>query len=132
MRQAALLFSLALSACATAPVPVPVSPLVGGSGLVIGTLSYQYVEADLSRAAPVVYFDRIDRAGGVRQYAMPVNVDAANHSGVFTGALPAGVYAFRDAAFANRRFAAGALKMPFEVTAGSVQDAGHYALNPLR
>ncbi len=135
-----LLLSFILTACVSAPSaplapsqPDPVSPLVSSSGLVIGTLSYQYLETDARRAPPswVVYFERLDRTAGVKDYALAVNVDPANQSGVFTGALPAGVYTFREAQSANRRFAPGALKMPFEVMAGSVQDAGHYALNPL-
>lgn len=134
---------LALCACSSLPTstPAPASPLVSSSGLVIGTLSYQYVELaePRNRGAWVVHFDRLDRAAGQQadatahptDYALAVNVDPDSNSGVFTGALPAGVYAFREAASANRRFAVGALKMPFEVQAGAVQDAGHYALNPL-
>ena len=128
-----------LCACSSLPSPTPAStsPLVSGSGLVIGTLSYQYVELaePRNRGSWVVHFDRLDRAAEQQihptDYALAVNVDPDSNSGVFTGALPAGVYAFREAASANRRFVVGALKMPFEVQAGAVQDAGHYALNPL-
>lgn len=125
-----------LSGCAstpsTPPPEAPVSPLASGSGLVIGTLSYNYLE-EAKTTAPswVVHFERLDRAAAVRDYALAVNVDPQNQTGVFTGALPAGVYAFREAQIANRRFASGVMKMPFEVLAGSVQDAGHYAVNPL-
>lgn len=130
---------LAQSACSSlpAPAPAPVSALARDSGLVIGTLSYQYVELAEPRnhGSWVVHFDRLDRsaaqAAPSADYAMAVNVDPVSNSGVFTGALPAGVYAFREAASANQRFAVGAMKMPFEVQAGAVQDAGHYALNPL-
>ncbi len=130
------LIAAILAACSSLPPASPsvASPVVSGSGLVIGTLSYQYVDVDAQRApgAWVVHFDRLDRATArSTDYALAVSVDPDSNSGVFTGALPAGVYAFREAASANRRFAVGALKMPFEVQAGAVQDAGHYALNPL-
>lgn len=124
-------------ACAGGPrpfahAPVPGGPLANGAGLVIGTLSYHYIEADAPRGDPawVVHFERVDTAAP-QDYTLLVDVDPDTRSGVFTGALPAGVYAFRDAASDYRRFAAGALKMPFEVQAGEVRDAGHYALNPL-
>jgi hypothetical protein len=128
-----------IGACSSLPSTTTpqASPLVSGSGLVIGTLSYQYVELaePRNRGAWVVHFDRLDRPDTQQaqptDYALAVNVDPDSNSGVFTGALPAGVYAFREAASANRRFAVGTLKMPFEVQAGAVQDAGHYALNPL-
>ena len=127
-RSAGFLLGLALVGCASAPpASHPIAPLAGSSGLVIGTLSYQYLET----APSVVHFERLDPSAPVREYALPVDVDRENQSGVFAGALPAGVYAFREVQSANRRFAAGALKMPFEVTAGSVQDAGHYAISPL-
>lgn len=126
----------ALAACAQAPVvtraaePAP-SPLVTSSGLVIGTLSYQYVEeADSAARDWVVHLVRVD--GPAQDYALVVSVDPATRSGFFTGALPAGVYAFREAASSSGHFAPGALKMPFEVQAGEVRDAGHYALNPLK
>lgn len=121
-----------LAGCAATPTampPAPAAPLVSSSGLVIGTLSYQYVDAD-SRPSWTVHFERLD-APARQEYALPVEVDPGSRSGVFTGALPAGVYAFREAASANRSFAAGTLKMPFEVQAGEVRDAGHYALDPL-
>lgn len=132
-----ILCAAAVSACSSLPTPdtssAPPAPLAGSPGLVIGTLSYQYVELaePRNRGSWVVHFDRLDRAAAQQDYALAVNVDPGSNSGVFTGALPAGVYAFREAASANRRFAAGALKMPFEVQAGAVQDAGHYALDPL-
>lgn len=133
-----ILFAAAVSGCGslrTTDTPsAPPASLAGSPGLVIGTLSYQYVElgGPRNRGSWVVHFDRLDQAAAQRDYALAVNVDPDSNSGVFTGALPAGVYAFREAASANRRFAVGALKMPFEVQAGAVQDAGHYALNPLR
>ena len=124
-----------LAGCAAAPAitqaPTP-SPMVMSSGLVIGTLSYQYVET--GEAAPgsawVVHFERID-APSTQDYALAVDVDAQRHQGVFTDALPAGVYAFREVASEKKRFSAGAMKMPFEVQPGEVKDAGHYALKPL-
>lgn len=123
---------LLLAGCASvpsaAPAPTPL-PVVTSSGLVIGTLSYQFVEAG-AQPAWTVHFERID-APAEQDYALPVEVDPASHSGVFTGTLPAGVYAFRAAASANRSFNAGALRMPFEVQAGEVRDAGHYALDPV-
>lgn len=126
---------LLLAGCAAAPVPpvaIAPDPLVGNSGLVIGTMSYQYVEAG-RRAEDqgwVMHFERLDTPAA-EDYAMPVDYDPQRRSGVFTGALPAGVYAFRGAESAQRRFAVGGLRMPFEVQPGSVQDAGHYALNPV-
>ena len=131
----ASLAAFALAGCASAPTPVQTraeSPFVTSSGLVIGTLSYQYLEAGEQAPGPswMIHFERID--GPARQeYALPVEVDPQQKSGVFTGTLPAGVYAFREAASQNRHFDAGALKMPFEVQAGEVRDAGHYALNPV-
>jgi len=102
------------------------------SGLVIGTLSYQYVETGEQNSGStwVVHFERIDQPS-TQDYALAVDVDPRRHQGVFTGALPAGVYAFREVAIEKRRFGAGALKMPFEVQPGEVKDAGHYALKPL-
>ena len=129
---------LMLAGCAAAPVEpvatrVPNSPLITSSGLVIGTLSYQYVDA--SEKSPgkawVVHFERIDTPAR-QDYALAVDVDPQRHSGVFTGALPAGVYAFREAAADDRRFVSGVLRMPFEVQAGEVRDAGHYAVNRRR
>lgn len=126
---------LLLAGCATpTATPTPptdlasAAPFVTSSGLVIGTLSYQYVDAG---AEPewIVHFERID-APAKQDYVLPVNVDPKRRSGVFTGALPAGVYAFREAASANRSFNAAAMKLPFEVQAGEVRDAGHYALDP--
>lgn len=123
---------LLLAGCASAPTAVTAPgplPFVTSSGLVIGTLSYQFVDAG-AQPAWTVHFERID-APAKQDYSLPVEVDAASHSGVFTGTLPAGVYAFRAAASANRSFNAGTLRMPFEVQAGEVRDAGHYALDPV-
>ena len=129
------LVAASAAACSSVP-PVsakPASPMASDSGMVIGTLSYQYLDVNSPRSAGVwvVHFDRVDRAAAQQNYVLAVNLDPNSNSGVFTGALPAGVYAFREASSANRRFAVGALKMPFEVQAGAVQDAGHYALAPL-
>ena len=131
----------ALSACGAVPAvkstaqdsAVNSSPLASSSGMVIGTLSYQYVDLGPRRSplSWVVHFERVDQQATKQDYALVVNVDPQTSSGVFTGALPAGVYAFRNAASADRRYIVGAMKMPFEVQAGAVQDAGHYALNPL-
>lgn len=129
---AAAAAALSLAGCAATPrvaEPVPASAFVTSSGLIIGTLSYQFVDAG-TQPAWTVHFERID-APAKQDYALKVDVDPARHSGVFTGTLPAGVYAFRAAASANRSFNAGALKPPFEVQAGEVRDAGHYALNPV-
>lgn len=123
--------ALLAAGCASAPQPQPVveSPFVTSSGLVIGTLSYQYVDAD---AGPwFVHFQRIDAPAGA-DYQLAVEVDNARHQGVFAGTLPAGVYAFRAAARDNRHFQAGVTRVPFEVQAGEVRDAGHYALTPLQ
>ena len=126
---------LALAGCATPATPpaqmLPAGPFVTSSGLVIGTLSYQYVEAGQQAPGPawMVHFERID-APAQQDYALPVEVDPESRSGVFTGTLPAGVYAFREAASQDRHFDAGVMKLPFEVQAGAVQDAGHYAVNP--
>jgi hypothetical protein len=124
--------ALLLAGCAATPTPVAEAPPpagFSGSGLVIGTLSYHYVEAG-TEPDWVVHFDRID-APARQEYALHVDVDPDNRKGVFTGALPAGVYAFREAASDNRRFATGTLGMPFEVQPGQVRDAGHYTLNPV-
>lgn len=125
------LAALALTACATAPAPQPLaqSPFVTSSGLVIGTLSYQYVDA--AAGDWFVHFQRIDQPAAA-DYAIAVDVDDSRHEGVFTGTLPAGVYAFRAAARDHRQFDAGVTKVPFEVQAGEVRDAGHYALTPLQ
>ena len=124
------LAALLLTACTTAPAPRPatVSPFVTSSGLVIGTLSYQYVEADAGDW--FVHFQRIDQPAS--DYKIAVEVDDRRHQGVFTGTLPAGVYAFRAAARDHRQFDAAVTKVPFEVQAGEVRDAGHYALTPLQ
>jgi hypothetical protein len=129
------ILAAALAGCAAAPAVSPTAaplPMVTSSGLVIGTLSYQYVDTGARDGAPawVVHFERID-VPARQDYALVVNVDPASHSGFFSGPLPAGVYAFREAATHDRRYAPGALKMPFEVQAGAVHDAGHYAVNPL-
>jgi hypothetical protein len=124
-----------MSACAQAPVakePVAAEllPLVTSSGLVIGTVSYQYVEPGAADAGPawVVHLRRIDAPA--QDYALKVDVDPASRSGVFTGALPAGQYALREAATPRGRYAPAASRTTFEVQAGEVRDAGHYTLNP--
>lgn len=123
-------------ACAQAPVveqslapPAPL-PLVNSSGLVIGTLSYRYVEAGTREEGPrwVVHVKRVDDPA--QDYALPVDVDAKSRSGVFTGALPAGVYALSEASSSHARYAPSGAAV-FEVQAGQVRDAGHYALNPV-
>lgn len=136
-RRLALLAAVALAGCAAGPTPqAPLAPLAAplesSGGLVIGTLSYQYVEVieRADAAAWVVHFARVDAAAD-EDYALTVDVDRDRRKGVFSGTLPAGVYAFRAAQADNRRYAAGAMKMPFEVQAGEVRDAGHYALDPL-
>jgi hypothetical protein len=137
----ALAGAVLASACAQAPIqpiapaaeaePSPVLPLVMSSGLVIGTLSYQYVELGAAESPRwIVHVERVDDPA--QDYALPVEVDRASRRGVFTGALPAGVYAFREAASATGRYAPDASQALFEVQAGEVRDAGHYALNPKR
>ena len=126
-----------VSACAQAPVAPTVTihemtaapvPLVTSSGLVIGTVSYQYVELGAGEAPQwVVHVERVEDA---QDYALPVEIDAASRRGIFTGALPAGTYAFREAESASGRYAPNASRMLFEVQAGEVRDAGHYALDP--
>lgn len=123
---------LLLAGCATAPAPAPLAPLspfVTSSGQVIGTLSYQYVEAGEAPAWTV----HLERVGGSasEEYTLPVDVDPASRTGFFSGALPAGVYAFREAASANKHFEVGAMKVPFEVQPGDIRDIGHYAVNPV-
>jgi len=105
--------------------------MVTSSGLVIGTLSYQYVEAGAGEAGPrwILHVERVDAPA--QEYALPVDVDPASRRGVFTGALPAGVYALREAASPKGRYAPAGAAV-FEVQAGEVRDAGHYALNPVR
>jgi hypothetical protein len=136
---AALRFVVALacvalmSACAQSPVSPPTAtaplPLVTSSGLVIGTVSYQYVELGAGEVPEwVVHLERLDDPQ--QDYALPVDVDPASRRGVFTGALPAGVYALREAASATGRYAPEASRALFEVQAGQVRDAGHYALSP--
>ena len=124
-----------MSACAQAPVaremPAPeLLPLVTSSGLVIGTVSYQYVEPGAGDAGPawVVHLQRVDAPA--QDYALKVDVDPATRSGVFTGALPAGQYALREAATPRGRYAPAASRATFEVQAGEVRDAGHYRLDP--
>lgn len=132
-----LTLTLLAGACAQAPVvaqseqPAPASlPLVTSSGLVIGTLSYQYVELGTRETGPrwVVHVKRVDDPA--QDYALPVDIDAASRRGVFTGALPAGVYALREANSASARYAPSGAAV-FEVQAGEVRDAGHYALSPV-
>lgn len=123
---------LLVAGCAATPTEfVPAAPRVASSGLVIGTVSYQYVEMDEPSRGVVARFERLD-APDTQDYALPVAVDRETHSGIFDGTLPAGVYAFREVAAAGQRYPAGAMALPFEVTAGAVRDAGHYSLNPLR
>ena len=124
-----------MSACAQAPVArdaaaVQQLPLVSSSGLVIGTVSYQYVEPGSGDAGPawVVHLQRLDDPA--QDYALKVDVDPASRSGVFTGALPAGLYALREAATPRGRYAPAASRTTFEVQAGEVRDAGHYRLDP--
>ena len=145
---AALRFMVALacvalmSACAQAPVaptsvasvaspaPPPL-PILSSSGLVIGTVSYQYVELGAGEAPSwIVHLRRLDDPA--QDYALPLDVDPASRQGIFTGALPAGVYALREAASATGRYAPEASRALFEVQAGEVRDAGHYTLNPKR
>ncbi|MCI0749727.1 MAG: hypothetical protein L0Y32_04170 [Nevskiales bacterium] len=134
-----VLLAATLASCAGSPPVGPSSsstnslPLAGNSGVVIGTLSYQFVEITESSGNPawVVHLERVDTPATRRDYTLMVNTDPKVRTGVFTGVLPAGVYAFREAANANHRFVVSAIKMPFEVQAGAVQDVGHYALNPL-
>jgi hypothetical protein len=123
-----------MSACAQAPVApdaapaTPPLPLVMSSGLVIGTVSYQYVELGAGEAPRwIVHLERVDDPA--RNYALPMDVDRASRRGIFTGALPAGVYAVREAASETGRFAPAAFAV-FEVQPGEVRDAGHYTLNP--
>ncbi len=132
-----LSLTLLAGACAQAPVVAQSEeaafaplPLVTSSGLVIGTLSYQYVEVGTSETGPrwVVHVKRVDDPD--QDYALPVDIDAASRRGVFTGALPAGVYALREASSATARYAPSGAAV-FEVQAGEVRDAGHYALNPV-
>lgn len=137
LKLAVALSALALvSGCAQAPVAplvdeAPALPLVTSSGLVIGTVSYQYVELGANEAPHwIVHVERVDDPA--QDYALPVEVDKASRRGIFTGALPAGVYALREAASATGRYAPEASKALFEVQAGEVRDAGHYALNPKR
>ena len=139
-RMALATFALAAAGCASTPVPIAApdraipsaSPMVMSSGLVIGTMSYHYVDVGAQPQHPgwVVHLTRVD-APAPQDYAMVVEVDPATRRGVFTGALPPGVYAFHEAARANHHYASGGMKMPFEIQAGAVQDAGHYALNPI-
>lgn len=142
---AALRFMVALacvalmSACAQAPVapaPAPAAapdapPLavITSSGLVIGTVSYQYVELGAGEVPRwIVHLRRLDEPA--QDYALPMDVDPASRQGIFTGALPPGVYALREAASATGRYAPEASRALFEVQAGEVRDAGHYTLNP--
>jgi hypothetical protein len=127
---AALLLAGCASAPSAPPTPAAALPFVTSSGLVIGTLSYQFVEAG-EAPAWTVHFERID-GPAPEDYALEVSVDPQSRKGFFTGTLPAGVYAFRAAASADKQFEAGAMKMPFEVQPGEVKDAGHFAVNPLR
>lgn len=124
--------ALLLAGCATTATPPPTPrtelPFVTSSGLVIGTLSYQFVEAG-DAPAWTVHFERIDGAAP-EDYALEVNVDPQSRQGFFTGTLPAGVYSFKAAASDNKAFDSGAMRLPFEVKGGEVQDAGHYAVRP--
>jgi hypothetical protein len=121
-----------LAGCAAAP-PAPhaatAPALAPDSGLVFGTLSYYDGGAQKEAHPMVVHFQRLDRTAHA-DYALAVSTDEQHQSGVFTGALPPGVYAFREADAAERHFGANGVKMPFEVQAGAVQDVGHYALSP--
>lgn len=137
LRTVVTLSTLALlSACAQVPVAPraedsPALPLVTRSGLVIGTVSYQFVELGAGEQPRwVVHVERVDDPS--QDYSLPVDVDPASRRGIFTGALPAGRYALRDAATGSGRYAPQTSKTLFEVQAGEVRDAGHYALNPVR
>ena len=145
MRASKLILALAggllASACAQAPVapavavsepePAPL-PLVTSSGLVIGTVSYEYVELGAGEEPTwIVHVARVDDPAA-HNYALPVEFDRASRRGIFTGALPAGTYALRDAASKAGRYAPQSSFAVFEVQAGEVRDAGHYALSPAR
>lgn len=129
-----VLLAMLAQGCAT-PAPERGDALPefsGRSGLVIGTVSYQFDEAKPKAPLWVVHFERIDNTARVQDYALVVSMDPQTQSGVFSGPLPAGVYTFRDAQTAQQRYVPAAFRMPFEVQAGSVQDAGHYAVNPVQ
>lgn len=129
-----VLLAVLAQGCA-APAPERGDPLTefsGRSGLVIGTVSYQFAEAKPKAPLWVVHFERIDSTARPQDYALVVSMDPQTQSGVFSGPLPAGVYTFRDAQTAQQRYVPAAFRMPFEVQAGSVQDAGHYAVNPVQ
>jgi hypothetical protein len=135
-RAAVVMSAVLLAGCAAGPAFPPAGstagfPLVDQSGLVIGTLSYHYtdVETPVSEDVWVVHFERLDSQDAGQGYALAVSVNATRQAGVFAGALPAGVYAFRTAACADRPYAAGRISMPFEVQAGEVRDVGHYAVS---
>jgi hypothetical protein len=127
---ALLLSLLGCAAAPPAPSDIAAAPMpVSDAGLVIGTLSYNYVTSPRSRPW-VVHFERLDTPARA-DYALGVSVDSDNQRGVFTGTLPAGVYAFREAALAESHYSTSGMKMPFEVQAGEVKDVGHYALSPV-
>lgn len=125
---------LALSACALAPTAErrPESTIAPSpAGFVIGTVAYDFIDTRSAGREPhlLVTFERIAPAPDVTlRYALPATLDAARRSGVFAGALPPGIYAFREAQGGRLHFTASELRMPFEVSPGQVVDAGHYAL----
>jgi hypothetical protein len=123
-----------LSACAApAPVRTPVQSLpsqLPQPALVIGTFSYHYAGVPAGQLWRV-HLERLDSRAARQEYALAANLDAKRQRGVFSGMLPPGVYAFRDAGNSLRRYAANGMPMPFVVEAGEVRDLGHYALDPL-
>lgn len=130
-----LLLAVLAQGCATRAADHASTPrpeFSGRSGLVIGTVSYQYADARPQAPHWVVHFERLDSDPRSQDYALVVSMDPHTQSGVFSGPLPAGIYTFREAKSAQQRYVPAAFRMPFEVQAGSVQDAGHYAVNPVQ
>lgn len=129
-RCALMIWAAALAGCAAAPATPDPRAHVPQPALVMGTFSYHYV-APAAGQLWQVHLERLDAQAARQEYALTADLDAKGQRGVFSGMLPPGVYAFRDAGSSLRRFAANGVSMPFAVEAGEVRDLGHYALDPL-
>lgn len=136
IRPLAISLVLLLSACqALPPTPATLPGLLSAqeAGVVIGTLDYPS-SGDTRDLAPhaLVRLSQVIAvsSAGSPTYFLDVQLDAQQQQGFFSGTLPAGVYTLDEAVTSGVHLVPATLHMPFEVRAGVVTDAGHFALAP--